>query len=123
MNSYKCRKCRTILFTSDNVVDAHGDGGDEPKGDKASRECVQFAGDIIFLGEQSTLPEWMRAAIDEADWTKGRLTCPTDMCLARVGGFNYITPGGCRCSLRKRLPNIQISRSRVDEPATVGSTE
>lgn len=112
MDAYKCRKCRTVLFTAENLVDAHGRAlvGCEDTSDQCSQEYQ----DILFIS--GPLPEWIQKAIDEAEWTKGRLTCPTDMCLARVGIFNYVNSQPCHCKLAKLLPNIQVSRSRIDEP-------
>ena len=52
---------------------------------------------------EDDLPAWLAAVIEEAGWTKGKLTCPK--CLCHVGGFDFISGSDV---------TIHIVRSKVD---------
>ena len=113
MDSYRCQKCRSILFKSDSLLNCHGQWIDDKEDLKL--QCTQS--NLLFIGEQR-LPDWIRQQIDDQDWTKGRITCNGKKCDARIGSFNFI--GGVACSCEKvELPHIQIIRSKVDEPVHV----
>ncbi|NXS41656.1 RN180 ligase, partial [Balaeniceps rex] len=60
------------------------------------------------------IPEWVKCAIEKAQWTIGKLHCP--FCEARLGGFNFVCNTKCSCG---QLENIHFCKSRTDyQPAS-----
>ncbi|UXI18979.1 hypothetical protein NH340_JMT04922 [Sarcoptes scabiei] len=113
MNSmgFQCKKCRKTLFTANEIVDCHDQPLDKVN-TSTNSQC--YYDDILFIGENK-INEWISKQINSENWIKGRLVCPTDKCLARLGSFNFVNGETCRCG-QHQLPSIRISRSRVDAP-------
>jgi hypothetical protein len=78
--SYKCRKCRFLLFSAD-LIEAH------TRPHKASPICSS-----IFLSEPNE-DHWLQAVVT-ADVT-GKIHCPS--CESKVGAFNW---AGSKCSCK-----------------------
>lgn len=110
MNNFKCRKCRTVLFNKNSVLTCHGKLQENTSGD----DCSKSFSDVLFVSEQPQI-DWIVNQIDLSEWTKGRLTCPTPKCGARLGSFNFVEDKKCIC--RKHfLASVQVIKSKVDEP-------
>jgi len=74
-------------------------------------ESAEESSNVFNICDEN-LPQWINDAIEEGNWTKGKLSCPS--CSSRIGGFDYVT--------RSSLP-IYIVRSKVDHkvPSVAGS--
>eukprot|EP00092_Neocalanus_flemingeri_P106518 GFUD01136677.1.p1 GENE.GFUD01136677.1~~GFUD01136677.1.p1 ORF type:complete len:157 (+),score=45.34 GFUD01136677.1:31-471(+) len=88
----KCRKCRFLLLEQPphKILDIT----ESSEGQESSN---------VFNICDDNLPQWINDAVEEGNWTKGKLSCPS--CASRVGGFDYVT--------RSSLP-VYIVRSKVD---------
>uniref|UniRef100_A0A8C8S4P8 E3 ubiquitin-protein ligase RNF180 n=1 Tax=Pelusios castaneus TaxID=367368 RepID=A0A8C8S4P8_9SAUR len=59
------------------------------------------------------LPDWVKCAIEKAEWMIGKLNCP--FCGARLGGFNFVSNTKCSCGL---FADVHFCKSRIDyQPA------
>ncbi|XP_030004509.1 E3 ubiquitin-protein ligase RNF180-like [Sphaeramia orbicularis] len=94
----RCRKCRKGVIDSTclsaQVEAAHGDSADV---------CS------IWHVDADAMPDWIHSAVHQAQWTLGKLNCPS--CGARLGGFNFVHGGECPCG---RDAAVHLSKSRVD---------
>lgn len=113
MAMYKCRKCRLGLLSQESLLTCHNSPLTKSPIEDQSTTCATLT-TVLFVDEQK-VQDWMRQQIDEANWTKGRITCPGNRCGARIGSFNFVGGVYCACS-KNELPPIQIIRSKVDEP-------
>merc|ERR550525_603808 len=101
--SLKCRKCR-FLVVEQPPHKILSPTGLETDGDQESSNTFNIC--------DENLPQWISAAVEEAGWTKGKLSCPG--CGARLGGFDYVT--------RACLP-VYIVRSKVDLKLSGSNTQ
>lgn len=113
MELYRCRKCRLVLLSRESLLTCHNEPLSEVPIDDQQQKCATLT-TVLFVAEQK-VQDWMRTQIDEANWTKGRISCPGNGCGARIGSFNFVGGAYCACS-KNELPAIQIIRSKVDEP-------
>ena len=106
---FACKKCRSILFTSDRLM-PH-----EPEQHQIStrrklkdlRHHLSSHVDCSSYFLEETLP-WM----DEALLAEGKIHCPTVKCQSRLGGLQW---SGSQCSCGTWItPSIKITKSRVD---------
>lgn len=111
---YRCRKCRAKLFSAESLITIHHKSSTS---DSSENDCDKKLSNILFINEQ-IMEDWIREQIDSGEWTKGRLTCPTDRCLARVGSFNFINGAFCHCG-QYELPSIQFNKAKLDEPLSL----
>jgi len=86
----KCRKCRFLLVEQP----PHKILTESSEGQESSN---------VFNICDDDLPQWINDAVEEGNWTKGKLSCPS--CSSRIGGFDYVTGSS--------LP-VYIVRSKVD---------
>jgi len=73
----KCRKCRLELVRSPphNII-------------QPSQMQFETPTPILCLGEEE-LPDWVNQAVEQSNWTKGRLNCPNASCGCRLGAFDF----------------------------------
>eukprot|EP00164_Ancoracysta_twista_P009987 GFYU01014924.1.p1 GENE.GFYU01014924.1~~GFYU01014924.1.p1 ORF type:complete len:176 (+),score=15.75 GFYU01014924.1:130-657(+) len=104
--SYCCRKCRTVVFKSEDIM-SHDAGGGQTSfewkkrskngGDDEGTVCSSY-----FLGENVS---WM-----DLEEVEGKLNCPK--CKGKLGSYNW---SGDQCSCGAWItPAIQIGRKMVD---------
>jgi len=73
--SLTCKKCRLQLL-------------EEPRHRMMNLQGEDERANVYYIYED-TLPEWISDAVEEGNWTKGKLCCPS--CKTRVGGFDFVT--------------------------------
>jgi len=103
---FSCRKCRTPLFTEDDLENPPHPVG---KHTFNRKKIIQFSGacQSAFLNEG--LP-WMGDITLEME---GKITCPRPSCNAKVGSWNW---SGAQCSCGTWVtPAIQFPLSKVDK--------
>ncbi|XP_038045643.1 E3 ubiquitin-protein ligase RNF180-like [Patiria miniata] len=117
--SFKCRRCRQFLFSSASILpsltaDAESARPGNPgnTAPKPGQEQPRAAGALWYISDDA-VPPWIQSAIEEAQWTKGKLTCPK--CRGRLGSFDFLTPSIRHCADRRQAWScVQINGSRVD---------
>ncbi|GFS38783.1 uncharacterized protein NPIL_616991 [Nephila pilipes] len=110
---FKCRKCRNVLFSEKEACNSHG-------GSLSANETeleVCDSSNVYYLKEE-TLPPWMRGQVDEANWMKGKLFCPS--CNCRIGSFNFVCGSKCHCGLGV-LPPLHVVSHKLDRELKVFS--
>ncbi|ELU04313.1 hypothetical protein CAPTEDRAFT_223896 [Capitella teleta] len=148
---FKCRKCRNLLFSTDNIVRSRGVRfqGLDPNfalgretadfdhtvagrllGPQATAEWCQRrikeedpCDDSLWFLDLDSSPDWVLAALEQNSFLRGKLTCPR--CEGRVGGFDFHNILRCQCR-HHIIPSIRVSKSRVDlctATLAAGSTE
>lgn len=113
-NNYRCRKCRCCLFSKESTITCHNEKLINVSDDQQN-ECYDRSSNVIFVDDRKINEQWIQEQIDVGEWIKGRLTCPTNNCKARVGCYNFINAEFCHCG-KYQLPPIQFNRSKVDVP-------
>ena len=107
--SYRCRSCRQMLATSQNVMVDVSLGGEGFTWRKLKKNMAQSAsssaGSSIFVEPM----QWMNGINDEA---QGKLYCPNVSCKARLGSFNW--SGMQNESSQWITPAFQLHLSRLD---------
>ncbi|KAK2872636.1 hypothetical protein QQF64_017740 [Cirrhinus molitorella] len=93
----RCRKCRRCLVDSISLLKV-----------VTSREVAATC-NVWHLNVES-LPDWILASVDQANWTVGKLNC--QYCGARLGGFNFVNCSKCSCG---HDTAVHLSKSRVDQ--------
>ncbi len=102
---FRCRKCRTKLFTADAIVDHDAASGQQnfaynrrdARASGREPECTSY-----FLSAELTA-----AALTQIE---GKMCCPK--CLARLGGYHW---AGMQCSCGAWVaPAVQVVKSKVD---------
>eukprot|EP00899_Mesostigma_viride_P029501 jgi/Mesvir1/9736/Mv12200-RA.1 len=105
---YRCRKCRALLLTSDNVMPHPEAKGTKPGGSKpavaagrsAATQCTSFFIEPL---------QWMATTVCDGD-VEGDISCPK--CKGKLGGFNW---SGLKCSCGAWFtPGFRISTAKVD---------
>ncbi|XP_077484154.1 E3 ubiquitin-protein ligase RNF180-like [Amblyomma americanum] len=104
---FRCKKCRRSLFSSSHMVSSHG----EPWSGHVGFTCPINRVDTVWYVRDENLPDWLLAQLDNGEWVKGKLYCPS--CTARLGSFDFVTGAKCDCD-EFVLPPIHISKSRID---------
>lgn len=104
---FRCRKCRTTLFTSADVVSAHG----EPRRGHVVSSCPVDKTSTVWYIRDDEMVDWMKEQVTSGEWIKGKLYCPS--CNARLGSYDFVTGAKCACS-EFVLPPIHVSKCRVD---------
>lgn len=116
LETINCKKCRYTLFDRTEccrcIVNAHSvqlllknnNTEDDEK-------CLTiFEENLLFLKDDE-YPEWIRRAIENKNWLKGKLKCKH--CDFRIGAFDFTSGSKCACSYSV-LPSVYIIKSRVD---------
>ncbi|XP_019387676.1 PREDICTED: E3 ubiquitin-protein ligase RNF180 isoform X1 [Crocodylus porosus] len=102
----RCWKCRKYVANSNCLIKCHGKQQCEFSTD-AQNTCN------VWHMNLEDLPDWVKCAIEKAQWTIGKLNCP--FCGARLGGFNFVRNTKCSCG---QFVNIHFCKSRTDfQPA------
>lgn len=109
--SFKCRKCRHLLFSDSEICDAHG----EPFIYNKTEQQTCTSNNVWYLREDA-IPSWIRNQIDDYDWTKGKLHC--DTCRCRIGSFDFVSGAKCKCG-SSVLPPLHVVSSKIDCQITV----
>ncbi|CAM2114072.1 unnamed protein product [Caretta caretta] len=105
----RCWKCRKYIANSDCIIKCNGKQLSEKSHYSAAS---QYTCNIWHINLEA-LPDWVKCAIEKAEWMIGKLNCP--FCGARLGGFNFVSNTRCSCGL---LANIHLCKSRIDyQPA------
>ncbi|XP_068190458.1 E3 ubiquitin-protein ligase RNF180 isoform X2 [Antennarius striatus] len=94
----RCRRCRKGIAQS-AFLSVEAEATDRRSPDACN----------IWHINVDTLPEWIVTAVEQAQWTVGKLNC--ENCAARLGGFNFIHHSECPCG---RDVTIHLNKSRVD---------
>ncbi|XP_046581748.1 uncharacterized protein LOC124289188 isoform X2 [Haliotis rubra] len=102
----RCRRCRCVVLVSDDVVNTHGQPVKETSCSSISTSSVWF---VSMENEELS---WIREAISQALWNKGKLNCPK--CNSRLGSFDFVKSALCPCG-EQTLPEVYILRDRVDK--------
>ncbi|KAG2823696.1 hypothetical protein PC113_g22153 [Phytophthora cactorum] len=107
VTKFACKKCRCVLFTSDQLMphepEQHQISARRKIKDLKHNVGAHVACSSYFLEE--TLP-WM----DEALLAEGKIHCPTLKCQSRLGALQW---SGSQCSCGTWVtPSIKITKSR-----------
>ncbi|XP_013782443.2 E3 ubiquitin-protein ligase RNF180-like isoform X1 [Limulus polyphemus] len=112
--TFKCKKCRRILFCGEIVVNSHC----ESESFAENTVILQSEGfhptcnsDTVWYLKEENLQDWMIEQIDQGDWIKGKLTCPK--CHGRIGSFDFVCGFKCYCE-KFVLPPVHVVKSKVD---------
>lgn len=107
----KCRKCRHIIVTQEktSILNPHNDVVTEIN-NSVNLDCGGKIIDVWYL-QETEVPDWIIACIDEADWQRGKLVCPH--CKARIGSFDFISGLKCTCK-QFVVPSIHLVKSKID---------
>ncbi|XP_071788424.1 uncharacterized protein [Asterias amurensis] len=109
-SSFKCRKCRRFLFNEDSILRSTSAKDSDLTTTYHQRSGA--SGASLYISEDAT-PSWIKTAIEESQWTRGKLACPK--CRGRLGSFDFLTP-----SIRHHQDHqgpwssVHIIGSRVD---------
>ena len=68
---------------------------------------------LVSYIQEDIMPSWMSDLLQQTDWTKGKVACPS--CKARIGSFNFVSGRKCACQ-RWVLPAIRLVNSKMDLP-------
>ncbi|XP_066583047.1 E3 ubiquitin-protein ligase RNF180-like isoform X2 [Prorops nasuta] len=109
MITLRCKHCRKILFTckEDKLLSAHNEIRDSTK----QLTCASEEIDSCLYMSDDNIPEWIKEAINQNSWTKGRLNCLN--CNIRIGSFNFVNVIKCNCK-QYVIPPIRLIYSKVD---------
>ncbi|KAJ0405612.1 hypothetical protein P43SY_007713 [Pythium insidiosum] len=111
---YACKHCRRVLFTSDDLMEH------EPERHsiaarrklKDAKTTAHHSGMLFVDGCSSWFLTDVLPWMDEDAMAEGKLHCPNEKCLSRVGAFSW---SGSQCSCGTWVtPSIKITKSRVD---------
>ena len=112
---YRCRKCRTQLFTAD-MLGTHEPGNGQmafkarKRGSCSSSGTEMCTSHFLLQDAQSALHAALNA---EGAGDEGDLGCPK--CKVRLGGYSWY---GMQCACGAWVcPAIQVVKSKVDEAA------
>ncbi|XP_041659439.1 dual specificity protein phosphatase 12 isoform X2 [Cheilinus undulatus] len=104
--SYRCRKCRRILFRGSSLLSHPAGGGAQAFGHKKSSNLT---GEIQCTSYFIEPVQWMEQAL--LGVMDGQLLCPK--CSSKLGSFSWC---GDQCSCGRWVtPAFQLHRNRVDE--------
>ncbi|XP_067424882.1 E3 ubiquitin-protein ligase RNF180 [Emydura macquarii macquarii] len=105
----RCWKCRKYIANSDCLIKCHG----KQVLEKSHYSTTSPYTCNVWHMNLEALPDWVKCAIEKAEWMIGKLNCP--FCGARLGGFNFASNTKCSCGL---FANIHFCKSRIDyQPA------
>ncbi|KAL3662396.1 hypothetical protein V7S43_012723 [Phytophthora oleae] len=109
VTKFACKKCRCVLFTSDELA-AHEPEQHQISTRRKLKDLKHHVGANVACSSyflEETLP-WM----DEALLAEGKIHCPTAKCQSRLGALQW---SGSQCSCGTWVtPSIKITKSRVD---------
>jgi len=110
---YRCRKCRTPIF-SDTMLESHQEGKGQSAFKFGRRDARGTAANLgctsHFLNPDAT------ASLSEIE---GKICCPR--CSARIGGYHW---AGMQCSCGAWVaPAIQVVKSKVDESIIIAGAQ
>lgn len=103
----KCRKCRHLIFDDKQVCNSHGDSLSFT--DNSPEMCNPIAN--VWYIREDLIPTWLKQQVDDADWTKGKIFCPT--CKCRIGSFDFVSGSKCQCGSHV-LPSLHLVISKLD---------
>ncbi|XP_062561980.1 E3 ubiquitin-protein ligase RNF180-like [Armigeres subalbatus] len=108
----KCKKCAHILSETESgyILSVHNENAAGENEDGEICETVAENAEVFI--HEDHLPEWVRAEVEESQWTKGKLKCPK--CGLKVGSFDFVSGTRCKCALNSVLPSVHFIRSKVD---------
>ncbi|XP_037230008.1 E3 ubiquitin-protein ligase RNF180 isoform X1 [Falco rusticolus] len=100
-----CWRCRKYIANSVCLAKCHGK---EPSETSQPSAAAQDSCNVWHVNIE-TIPEWVKCAIEKAQWTIGKLRCP--FCEACLGGFNFVCHTKCSGG---QLVNIYFCKSQID---------
>ncbi|NXW56334.1 RN180 ligase, partial [Eurystomus gularis] len=106
----RCWRCRKYIANSVCLAKCHGR---EPSKTSQPSAAAQESCNVWHVNLEA-IPEWVKSVIEKAQWTIGKLHCPS--CEACLGGFNFVCNTKCSCG---QLANIHFCKSRTDYQPTV----
>lgn len=105
--TFKCKKCRRILFTSERTTTSCT----RNVSDENLTICEGAHKDMyVWYLRDDNLEGWMEEQVNQGNWIKGKLFCPT--CSIRLGSYDFIS--GSQCSCGNVLPAIHVVKAKVD---------
>ena len=112
-SSFRCRRCRTPLATSQYLIPHHQPPLSAAAPPQPSRPASLLLAPSTPCAHLFLEPlSWMRPELEQGK-LDGRLECPNAKCGANVGKYAW---QGMRCSCGEWVvPGISIARGRVDE--------
>lgn len=105
-SSFRCRRCRHNLLQEDTAEVEAG----------CSLCMEDEAQSPVWYLQEENVPPWIQHCIEEACWTRGKLSCPK--CGGRLGSFDFTVQSKCGSGLHV-MPCVHLVRSRVDRFSTV----
>eukprot|EP00644_Phytophthora_capsici_P000487 jgi/Phyca11/540398/estExt2_Genewise1Plus.C_PHYCAscaffold_40904 len=109
MTQFACKKCRCVLFTSDQLA-AHEPEQHQISTRRKLKDLKHHVGANVACS--SYFLEETLAWMDEALLAEGKIHCPTVKCHSRLGALQW---SGSQCSCGTWVtPSIKITKSRVD---------
>ncbi|CAF0731919.1 unnamed protein product [Adineta ricciae] len=114
---YKCKLCRQILFTDNDLVTHIAGKGRFDLQSRSSaykaKQNAESSGNNYCLQELFTLePQWLTGIYDR-DTNNGEIECPNSKCKAKVGRYSLV---GEKCTCAKWVnPAFHFHRSKIDE--------
>ena len=127
----RCKRCRLTLISNQElecVTTCHGNTNvaeDHPC-------CLDKS--VIYIKEEE-MPNWIENLVQlvsissfeilkplffinsfffQANWTKGKIICPSASCAARLGSFDFCSGQKCECQ-QFVLPPVRLVSSKVDK--------
>ncbi|XP_021509703.1 E3 ubiquitin-protein ligase RNF180 isoform X1 [Meriones unguiculatus] len=112
ISNLHCWKCRKCVASSGCFMNYLGNQVTEDRNESvdAQNTCHLWHMNI------ETLPDWINCRVQQAQWTVGKLNCPS--CGARLGGFNFVSTPKCSCG---QLAAVHLCKSRTDHQAAQAS--
>lgn len=116
MTSFSCRRCRTVLFSSDAISHSAASAGDT-NATRVSTVKTKWGRDASRVGTGACTSVFLAEAPNWADCegNQGGLNCPK--CGARVGNYSW---SGATCSCGRWItPAFQFPLAKVDPRGVV----
>ena len=101
---FKCRKCRGVIFTTDDFADGHG-----YRTQSSERVDERIKCRALLLDPQRV--QWISELVKSSCATSGNLPCPH--CFTKLGTYDW---SGAKCTCGWIAPSFRITESKVDAP-------
>ncbi|XP_020999945.1 E3 ubiquitin-protein ligase RNF180-like [Parasteatoda tepidariorum] len=105
--TFKCRKCRHLLFLEEQISNCHNEPLFPLTNDNQS--CNPRS-NVWYLREES-FPDWVKEQVNDGNWMKGKIFCP--FCKCRLGSFDFVSGNKCTCETHV-LPPLHVVSCKLD---------